>query len=157
MEYFINNGQIIKCGSSNLITIGYKHYASGTVVFTENNGRQVIQHNAGFVPRVFVMIAKNLDGEFTFNSENSLRAGIYGYTYYQDLVDTMQNLPGINKSIVSQRGMSLEWRNNDSTALHWTTNGIGYADITAERITLGYRSAQYVYLAGVEYEWYALA
>ena len=160
MEYFVdNNNQVHTCGTCNNITIGYKHYAEGVFILAKKEGSPIIQHNAGFVPKMFFVIAKNFEGEFTFNAENRPQAGIYGYKYSQLELELMETLKGSNMNYVPQRsGSSLEWRNNNSTGLGWTTNNNNaVANATENTIRLGYRAATYAYLPGIEYHWYALA
>lgn len=138
---------------------GGRKTTTGTVTFASNEGIPIITHNLGVVPSTFFMIAKNVQGEFTFNTENSPAAGIYGF-----FVDMHMNLPttmfkGENIEDESWKGLSLEWRNNNATKLLWQTNGSFNNNLkspTETEIQLSYRSNVYRYLAGVEYEWIAI-
>lgn len=136
-----------------------KKFTTGTVVFATDNGRQIVTHDLGSVPSVFFMIAKNVQGEFTFNAENQPPLGIYGYFRNNYQPNTTSYLVGQDITDYGNNGMSLEWRANDSTSLSWQTNTVAPATLltpTDTQIELSYRSASYKYLANQEYEWIAI-
>lgn len=132
-----------------------KKFTTGTVVFATNKGDKTVTHNLGSIPSVFFMIAKNVEGEFTFNTENSPPAGVYGY-YRILLANPEIYFIGENISASNKNGSTLEWRNNNTTKLVWQDNTQYKGEPTETEITLSYRSAVYQYLAGIEYEWIAI-
>lgn len=136
-----------------------KKFTTGTMVLTQETGQPVITHNLGSIPSVFFMIAKNVQGEFTFNAENQPTNGIYGYFRDNYRPNTKSYFVGGDVKNYGGLGMSLEWRNNNTTSLSWQANGITpdrLPEPTDTQIQLSYRSAAYSYLANQEYEWIAI-
>ena len=133
-----------------------KKFTTGTVTFTSAQNNQTITHNLGSIPSVFFMIAKNVQGEFTFNVENSPSAGIYGFYGIGGLIEARKYLVGENITGSNWNGYSLEWRNNNTTNLAWQSNTAGGGKADETTIKLTYRSAAYKYLANQEYEWIAI-
>lgn len=140
------------------INVG-KKFTTGTVTFAQDHGNQIITHNLGTIPSFFLLLVKDKNLNFTIGAEDAPRAGIYGFIWVNEAV-IANNFIGENlKSLKEQFGFSLEWRNSGTSQLHWTAdtgNIIEEKMPTVTTITTPYRSSQYKYLAGVEYEWVAI-
>ena len=134
-----------------------KRFTTGTVIFSEIKGVVTVTHGLGVKPSIFLMLPKDKTLNFTVNAENQPQAGIYG-AYYINL-HLLENI-FLNSSDLNltQRNSTLEWRANNSIALHWEYSGAGVTEngVTENTIELGYRSAVYKYIAGLEYEWIAI-
>lgn len=163
MEHLaISNTNVFSYSSKSILeklSSSGKKFTTGTVVFSTKIGQPVITHNLGFIPSVFFMIAKNVQGEFTFNAEVRPSPGLYGFLY-TPLLDFNKYFAGENMTIPAYcaSGFIAEWRDNNSNSLYWAsgTAGDGVVIVTDTTIKLTYRSAAYPYVPNVEYEWIAI-
>lgn len=135
-----------------------KRFTTGTVIFSDASlkGAIKITHNLGVKPSVFIMLPKDKTLNFTFNAKDQPTAGIYG-AYYLNVLELDIIFPNCNNWNSSYKNSTLEWRANNTTHLTWSYCGTGVTESPNENtIQLGYRSAAYKYIDGLEYEWIAI-